>query len=143
MRKILLFLLLFLSLVSCDNVLTDLGTLDTETDVIDPYVVGDSYSLVFSQYVNRSLHIKIHDGERLLSERLIGEFSDPAATSNELQGTIILPAEIKTYTISDVYSGQSTTVTVDVTKGSFIYIVCSTSSIFAYQEKIYKSTAKR
>lgn len=137
MKRFLLLLILF-SLVACDNVLENLDTLATE-ETLEPYSEGESYTVIYSQTYNRSYDIKIYNGERFLKERIIGEFPDSTQLSREFESTIVLPAETANYSIVDEYSQSSTTLSVTSGSGSYLYIVCSSTGLYAYQSATRKS----
>jgi len=142
MKKLIFLILIAISITNCDNILNNLDTIEN-SEVIDPYTTGDNYTIIYSQNYNRAIYIQIKDGDRLLSEQLIGEFTDSSQTHKELKESIKLPKETKSYSFIEHYTNDIEKFTIVPANGSYIYITYTSSGLFINQSKIYKSTAKK
>lgn len=128
--------LFFLSLFffGCENVLNNLDQID-DTETVEPYTSGMTYTLSYIQNHSKALHIQIKEGDRLLSERFLGEYADAVNNPKTTMGTIILPNDTKSYTISDAYTGASTVLNIKADGGKFIEIATISNGLFAYQSE--------
>lgn len=132
MKKILFIIFTILTIFSCDGMLENI-IIPTEPDGVNPYTVGNNYTVSIIQQHNKSFHVQIKDEERLLLDRYFGEFLDPLQKIKVATVDLVLPNETKTYTIYEEYSDEEISLNISPQKGKFITITYLSNGIFAQQ----------